>query len=136
MEGIGEIRLYRGLRRRYRPELVGNGQPGPFVQTNFTDCPYAALQFARSPRGSVLIVDVPVAEMEQKHRVSEELWSLAPGSPRRFLLWGSFDDLLVAEVARTLNDPGMDEVEEELAELGLLQWCRPALDRSWGKDEG
>jgi RNA polymerase sigma-70 factor (ECF subfamily) len=41
-----------------------------------------------------------------------------------------FADLLVAEVARTLDCPGVEEVGQELAELGLLQWCRPALDRS------
>jgi RNA polymerase sigma-70 factor (ECF subfamily) len=41
-----------------------------------------------------------------------------------------FADLLVAEVARTLDCPGAEEVGEELAELGLLQWCRPALERS------
>jgi RNA polymerase sigma factor (sigma-70 family) len=41
-----------------------------------------------------------------------------------------FADLLVAEVARTLDCPGAEEVGQELAELGLLRWCRPALDRS------
>jgi RNA polymerase sigma-70 factor (ECF subfamily) len=41
-----------------------------------------------------------------------------------------FADLLVAEVAQTLDCSGVEEVGEELAELGLLQWCRPALDRS------
>jgi RNA polymerase sigma-70 factor (ECF subfamily) len=41
-----------------------------------------------------------------------------------------FADLLVAEVAQTLDCPGVQELGEELAELGLLQWCRPALDRS------
>jgi RNA polymerase sigma-70 factor (ECF subfamily) len=40
-----------------------------------------------------------------------------------------FAGLLVAEVARTLHCPGVQELGEELAELGLLQWCRPALDR-------
>jgi RNA polymerase sigma factor (sigma-70 family) len=41
-----------------------------------------------------------------------------------------FADLLVAEVARTLDCPGVEQLGEELAELGLLRWCRPALDRS------
>jgi RNA polymerase sigma-70 factor (ECF subfamily) len=43
-----------------------------------------------------------------------------------------FADLLVAEVARTLDCPGVEELGEELAELGLLRWCRPALGRSRG----
>jgi RNA polymerase sigma-70 factor (ECF subfamily) len=42
-----------------------------------------------------------------------------------------FADLLVAEVARTLDQPCVEQLGEELAELGLLQWCQPALDR-WG----
>jgi RNA polymerase sigma-70 factor (ECF subfamily) len=40
-----------------------------------------------------------------------------------------FADLLVAEVAQTLDCPGVEELGEELAALGLLRWCRPALDR-------
>jgi RNA polymerase sigma-70 factor (ECF subfamily) len=41
-----------------------------------------------------------------------------------------FADLLVAEVAQTLDCPSVEELGEELAALGLLRWCRPALDRS------
>jgi RNA polymerase sigma-70 factor (ECF subfamily) len=41
-----------------------------------------------------------------------------------------FADLLVAEVARTLDFPGREQLGEELAELGLLRWCQPALGRS------
>jgi RNA polymerase sigma-70 factor (ECF subfamily) len=40
-----------------------------------------------------------------------------------------FADLLVAEVARTLDAPGAEDLGQELAELGLLRWCQPALDR-------
>ena len=40
-----------------------------------------------------------------------------------------FADLLVAEVARTLDCPSAEELGQELAELGLLRWCQPALDR-------
>src|SRR5262249_10862588 len=40
-----------------------------------------------------------------------------------------FADLLVEEVARTLDCPGGEEVEQELAELGLLRWCQPRLGR-------
>ena len=41
-----------------------------------------------------------------------------------------FADLLVAEVARTLDCPGAEDLGQELAEVGLLRWCQPALDRS------
>jgi RNA polymerase sigma-70 factor (ECF subfamily) len=40
-----------------------------------------------------------------------------------------FAGFLVAEVARTLDCPGAEELGQELAELGLLRWCQPALDR-------
>jgi RNA polymerase sigma-70 factor (ECF subfamily) len=40
-----------------------------------------------------------------------------------------FAELLVAEVARTLDCPGAENLGQELAELGLLRWCQPALDR-------
>jgi hypothetical protein len=40
-----------------------------------------------------------------------------------------FADFLVAEVARTLDCPNPEELGQELAELGLLRWCQPALDR-------
>src|SRR5205823_1546490 len=40
-----------------------------------------------------------------------------------------FTDLLVEEVARSLERPTAAELEEELLELGLLDRCRAALER-------
>ncbi len=40
-----------------------------------------------------------------------------------------FSDLVVEEVARTLDDPSNDDLEQELVELGLSPWCRTALKR-------
>jgi len=40
-----------------------------------------------------------------------------------------FADLLLDEVARSLETPTPEQVEEELAELNLLTYCQPALDR-------
>jgi RNA polymerase sigma factor (sigma-70 family) len=40
-----------------------------------------------------------------------------------------FADLLLDEVAQTLRHPTADQLGEELAELGLLQYCQAALDR-------
>jgi RNA polymerase sigma-70 factor (ECF subfamily) len=75
--------------------------------------------------------DLPVAEMARQlsGRLGQEpaaTWVYKHLHKARQKL----ADLLVAEVAQTLDGPGVDEVEQELAELGLLQWCRPALDRS------
>jgi RNA polymerase sigma-70 factor (ECF subfamily) len=40
-----------------------------------------------------------------------------------------FAALLLHEVAHSLANPTEDQLEEELAELGLLNYCRPALHR-------
>jgi RNA polymerase sigma-70 factor (ECF subfamily) len=40
-----------------------------------------------------------------------------------------FAELLLNEVERSLPEPGLDELEREVAELGLLQYCRKALER-------
>jgi RNA polymerase sigma-70 factor (ECF subfamily) len=40
----------------------------------------------------------------------------------------AFARLLVEEVSRSLTDPAPDVLEQELIELGLLSYCRPALD--------
>lgn len=39
-----------------------------------------------------------------------------------------FAQLLVAEVARSLSTPNADRLAEEIAELGLLSYCKSALD--------
>lgn len=43
-----------------------------------------------------------------------------------------FADLLLAEVAHSLERPSAEALAEELAALGLLQHCRPALQRRGG----
>jgi RNA polymerase sigma factor (sigma-70 family) len=40
-----------------------------------------------------------------------------------------FAEILLAEVADTLRNPTVDELEEELADLGLLCYCQGALKR-------
>jgi RNA polymerase sigma-70 factor (ECF subfamily) len=40
-----------------------------------------------------------------------------------------FTDLLLREVAHTLETPTVADLEQELADLGLLEYCRTALDR-------
>ena len=40
-----------------------------------------------------------------------------------------FAALLLDEVAHSLQSPTAEQLEEELAELGLLDYCRPALER-------
>ena len=37
--------------------------------------------------------------------------------------------LLLDEVTHSLERPAAEELEQELVELGLLDYCRPALER-------
>jgi DNA-directed RNA polymerase specialized sigma24 family protein len=69
------------------------------------------------------------------HDVAEQL-SKSQGKPlsaewvRKWLFRGRkvFADLLVVEVASSLEDPSSESVEEELRELALLDYCRAALE--------
>lgn len=48
---------------------------------------------------------------------------------RLFLAREKFTDLIVEEVAASLESPTPEAIEDELIELGLLDRCRAALDR-------
>jgi hypothetical protein len=87
--------LYRGLKKPFRPELVGAGQ-GAMFGTDFTDCPFAALQFAAGSRGVVLVVDVPDDNNRRSPWVSEDLW--LQSGPKRLMIWGKFDEHIVAVI--------------------------------------
>lgn len=87
-------RLYRGLTRPYRPGQVDNEKL--FRGMDFTDCPMAALLYARGRNGALLVVDIPA---DARIRVSEAMWSLDGSGPKRYLLWGgSFDPYVVAQI--------------------------------------
>ena len=81
------LRLYRGLTRPYAPARVQRASG-----TDFTDCPFTALRYAASPKGMVLVLDAPAGSP----RVREELWLVT--SAKRFMIWGPFDDFIVAEL--------------------------------------
>ena len=87
-------RLYRGLSRSYRAGQVDTKEL--LHGTNFTDCPMAALVYARGRNGVLLVVDVPE---DAEIRMSDAIWSLDGSGPRRVMLWGyPFDPYIVAEV--------------------------------------
>jgi RNA polymerase sigma factor (sigma-70 family) len=56
---------------------------------------------------------------------------LTPANVRQLLHRAreQFADLLLADVAATLVRPAEGDLEDELRELGLLEYCRPALAR-------
>jgi hypothetical protein len=41
----------------------------------------------------------------------------------------AFAELLLEEVMESLETASLDDAEDELIELELLEYCRPALDR-------
>lgn len=95
------MRLYRGITKKYRPEEVGKNQQAFLRGTDFTDCPYMALPFARGSSGTLLVLEVPtdLAVTDPKRlRVTEEYWSFDGSGPKRYMVWGSFDEALIAEI--------------------------------------
>jgi hypothetical protein len=102
-------RLYRGLRTPYRPELVSSS--GPLSPgTNFIDCPYMALGYASTPRGVMLVLEVP-----PEARVDEVTW-LDNGS-RRFMIRGRFDSCIVRIIPAK-------ELRAELRKKGIARLDR------------
>lgn len=85
------MRLYRGLKGPYRPDQV-RSRAKRTGGTDFTDCPIAALAYAASRGGVVLVLDVP--DDVGPAVVTEETWFVDPA--RRFMVWGAFDRWLVA----------------------------------------
>jgi RNA polymerase sigma-70 factor (ECF subfamily) len=47
----------------------------------------------------------------------------------------AFAELLLLEVMESLDDASLDEAEQELIDLDLLEYCRPALDRRRAKSD-
>ena len=86
------MRLYRGLKKPYRSELVPADR---LSGADFTDCPATALHYAEGSRGVLLVLEVPGAETGASPRVIEELW-LGTGSAKRYMVWGKFDEFMIA----------------------------------------
>jgi hypothetical protein len=87
------MRLYRGLKKPYKPEKCAAriSAPAQLQGTDFTDCPYTALLYAHGPRGVVLVVDVGPGDPVQ---VSEELW--LGMKAQRIMVWGIFHQFIRA----------------------------------------
>jgi hypothetical protein len=85
------MRLYRGLKNPYRPELVDAGR---LSGTDFTDCPATALLYAQGSRGALVVVDIDSENDLPPLRLTKELW--LDRQSQRFMMWGRFDDLIVA----------------------------------------
>lgn len=100
------MRLYRGIKEPYKSgwkrKGIEEGTLPRFHGTDFTDCPFAALQFAKGPRGSLFVLEIEADPLDvatsTKCRVTEEYWSPDSSGPRRLMVWGAFDEFIVAEL--------------------------------------
>lgn len=109
----------------WRTELLGRAWAALAEEERSSRRPYhAVLRFkADNP-------DVPSAEMAVQ--LSAKLRTPLTAVGVRQLLHRAreqFADLLVTEVEHSLREPGTDTLVDELTELGLLDYCRPALAR-------
>lgn len=86
------MRLYRGLKTRYRPERVDLTRRSG--GTDFTDCPAIALRYAQGSRGVVLVVDIDPDEHIEPAKLTQEFWFVRDA--KRFMLWGRFDPFITA----------------------------------------
>lgn len=137
------MRLYRGLKERYRPERVVPPQEQSLVTTDFTDCPLTALRYARAPRGVVLVLDVPI-EVLNTRKFSEELW-LGMGGAKRFIGWGKFDRFITTvvpakELRAVIRVKGMaaygDEYKAQTLKTKIQQWIDEARPPSLARFPG
>ncbi len=85
------MRLYRGLKNPYRPELVDDSWNSG---TDFTDCPAAALRYAAGSRGALIVIEVEYDETVVPQRVREASWP--DREARRFIIRRRFDDYVAA----------------------------------------
>lgn len=90
--------------------------PGGLEDSNFTDCPYAALQYSKGPGGVLLVIDLP--DNGSVH-VQEAIWTIKPDptAPLRFLLRRAFDrhitaELPAVELRKRLRRPGYSKMSD------------------------
>jgi hypothetical protein len=119
------MRLYRGPKKPYRSELVPADR---LSGTGFTDCPGTALRYAEGSRGVLLVLDVPGAEAGASPRVTEEL-GLGTGSAKRYMVWGKFDEFMIAILpARDLRAAIRREGLRGASDSGKVRLLRAVID--------
>jgi RNA polymerase sigma-70 factor (ECF subfamily) len=109
----------------WRDELLGRTWQALAVEQKRTGKPLFTVMRAK--------LEAPdLSSPELAERVSGQLGKpISPANVRVMLhrARDRFAELLFDEVCQTLDNPGRDDLEQELAELRLLEYCRPALQR-------
>jgi RNA polymerase sigma-70 factor (ECF subfamily) len=113
------------FRKSWRDELLARCWQKLAEEENETGKPYHTVLRHR--------VDHPEASsIELAAGLSKKLGKPTNAGAVRVLLHRSrdaFAEVLLDEVVESLANGSLDEAEEELIELDLLEYCRPALDR-------
>ncbi len=139
----------RGRRKKAQPlapgspELANLAAPSPDSEREFDDNwrdQLLARTWERLNQAQPLFHDVlrfrvqhpKMESAEMANRLGSQLGRpLTPAGVRQTLhrARGEFANLLIDEVAYTLEDPTLERLQEELADLNLLDYCGPALER-------
>lgn len=125
------------------PEVIDVHESDQCFQTSWCDellsRAWEALQRLESETGRPLFtvmrakIDAPdLSSTQLAAKVSESLGKDVTSANLRVMLHRARDEfarLLFHEVEQTIDRPTREDIEEELSELGLLEYCRPALER-------
>jgi RNA polymerase sigma-70 factor (ECF subfamily) len=109
----------------WRKELMEHAWGGLAEEERRTGKPlYTMLRFR---------VDHPEARSAEiaRHLSGQMGRALTPEWVRKWLLRAreAFTELLLSEVERSLGSPSREQLEQELLDLGLMEYCRPTLER-------
>jgi RNA polymerase sigma-70 factor (ECF subfamily) len=121
----GEFNSDQEFLDRWREELLDRSWEGLAEVEKETGQPYYKVLRFRSEH-----VDAHSAKMAEQLTV--QLGKPITAAGARQLLHRArerFADLLLAEVSRSLQSNEAERIEQELVDLGLLSYCRPALKR-------
>jgi RNA polymerase sigma factor (sigma-70 family) len=117
---------------RWREELLQRTWEGLAEAEKETGQPYYQVLRFRSEH-----TDMPSAEMAEKLTVQFGKPVSAAGARQTLhRARERFANLLLQEVSRSLQTTDSERIEQELNDLGLLAYCRPALEKRQRKRSG
>jgi RNA polymerase sigma factor (sigma-70 family) len=110
---------------RWREELLDRTWEGLAAAEKESGQPYYQVLRFRSEHA-----DMPSGEMAAQLSVQLGKPISAVGARQTLhRARAKFADLLIEEVSRSLQTTDLERIEQELIDLGLLAYCRPALER-------
>ncbi|MFO0960380.1 MAG: sigma-70 family RNA polymerase sigma factor [Isosphaeraceae bacterium] len=111
--------------RIWREEVIGRARAALKQFEADTAKPYFTVLRARELHPKTPSRELAALVSEKLGRALDDGWF------RQTLLRArdKFIDLLIEEIARSLPEPTLDAIEEELADLELLEYCAPAIER-------